>query len=273
MSQVLKLVELAIHQAHCISLVSGEPTGCAVEADSNEQPPEWISSESEPVKLVTKTAKKKARKKRSKAAAAAIAPEEEPHNQAGAVSLQTEATKSFLRPVEARSDSGDDSGVAAKSRSNSSDGNGASAEAAGRKSSKSSTSSAQRQRSRSSSACSRAKSPKKPQGDSHLNFDWSPEGPPIDATSDNASVELEVDWSVGFNRHLMQTRWSAWLSNGMTGNAAEWSWESGGVPTLAFTKNTFLETMDKYPDDRHVRPRSLPPSFRPSELWTVAEAA
>jgi len=100
-------------------------------------------------------------------------------------------------------------------------------------------------------------------GVSVLNFDWMPEGPPIDEATDNAHVELEVDWSEG-GANQMQTRWSAWLANGLTGSAAEWHWESNGNdPTVAFLKNTFVETMSISSEgSSRLRVRSLPARYR-----------
>lgn len=103
------------------------------------------------------------------------------------------------------------------------------------------------------------------EGEVCLNFDWSPEGPPIDETTESAAVELEVDWSEG-GSYLMETRWSAWLPNGLTGSAAEWHWVTTRPPMVAFLKNTFVETADVFPAEERIRPRSLPARPRPAEL-------
>jgi hypothetical protein len=102
--------------------------------------------------------------------------------------------------------------------------------------------------------------PGPPEGEVCLNFDWSPEGPPIDVAQDGAAVELEVDWSEG-GSHVS---WSAWLPNGLTGCAAEWHWVSG-PPMVAFFKNTFVETADVLPEER-ARSKSLPARPPPVEL-------
>jgi len=98
-----------------------------------------------------------------------------------------------------------------------------------------------------------------------LNFDWSPEGPPIDETTENAAVELQVDW--GDDNNLQS--WSAWLPNGNNGSQAEWHWVTKGPPCRAFLKNTFVETADGFrsdDDERPPRPRSLPARVRPAHL-------
>jgi len=93
--------------------------------------------------------------------------------------------------------------------------------------------------------------------DSYLKFDWSTEGPPIDAAVESA-VELHMDWSADGPRPD-ETRWSAWLPNGLTGSAAEWYWVSTDRQMRAFVKNTFLDEEDaSRTDDRPARARSLP---------------
>jgi hypothetical protein len=96
-----------------------------------------------------------------------------------------------------------------------------------------------------------------------LNFDWSTEGPPIDATVES-SVELQVDWSTNGSQPN-ETRWCAWLPNGLNGNEAAWTWVADGPPALAFIKNTFLETTEIFPEDR-PRTRSMPAPKRQSQL-------
>lgn len=97
-----------------------------------------------------------------------------------------------------------------------------------------------------------------------LNFDWNPEGPPIDETTESAAVELQVDW--GDDNNLQS--WSAWLPNGNNGSQAEWHWTTKGPPCRAFLKNTFVETADGFrsDDDERPRPRSLPARVRPVHL-------
>jgi hypothetical protein len=99
-----------------------------------------------------------------------------------------------------------------------------------------------------------------------LNFDWSTEGPPIDATVES-SVELQVDWSTNGSQPN-ETRWLAWLPNGLTGNEAAWHWVADGPPALAFIKNTFLETTAfiPEPEDRPTRTRSVPAPKRQDQL-------
>jgi len=88
--------------------------------------------------------------------------------------------------------------------------------------------------------------------DSYLKFDWSTEGPPIDAAVESA-VELHMDWSADGPRPD-ETRWSAWLPNGLTGSAAEWYWVSTDRQMRAFVKNTFLDEEDaSRTDDRPAR--------------------
>jgi len=102
-----------------------------------------------------------------------------------------------------------------------------------------------------------------PEGEIFLNFDWNPEGPPIDETTEGAAVELEVDWS-NTDSLSMETRWSAWLPNGRTGTSAEWHWVTSGPPTIAFVKNTFIDICQNA--EERARPRSLPARSRPSDL-------
>jgi hypothetical protein len=98
--------------------------------------------------------------------------------------------------------------------------------------------------------------------ESCLNFDWCAEGPPIDDKMEPA-VELQVDWSDD-GPNPTET-WSAWLPNGLDGRCAEWHWVHGSHQR-AFLKNTFVETMDWFPEDSRSRTRSCPARPRPADL-------
>jgi len=227
MSQVLKLVELAIFQAYRDSMAVAESVSCAVEAERNDQSAELVEQ-------TGKSAKRRARKRAEKAAQTRSAPDEE-----DCASSLHEEVEEVGSEVQASEDTGSTmcTGDAGSTLSSFLDvGN-----------------------------CGDVDSvvgmPAVPEGVCCLNFDWSPEGPPIGETQD-ATVDLQVDWSVG-DSDRMQTRWSAWLPNGLTGSAAEWHWETDGPPTVAFLKNTFVETKDISPEDDQRRSRSVPARSRP----------
>lgn len=98
--------------------------------------------------------------------------------------------------------------------------------------------------------------------ESSLKCDWSAAGQPIDSVGDSA-VELEVDWSADGPRST-ETRWSAWMPNGLSGVAAEWAWADQHQVAKAYIKNTFVDVVEVEPTEqyRHPRSRSLPATWR-----------
>lgn len=98
--------------------------------------------------------------------------------------------------------------------------------------------------------------------DEVLQVDWSITAPPDTAErletveESSINVELEVDWSTASAAQTEEARWSAGLTDSLTGVSAEWHWSSGSTTMLtcgnvrAHVKNTFWQVYDSDDPDR-----------------------
>lgn len=261
MQQVLELVELAIYEAFQKSLLPEKETGAAnVEC-------EQVLEESTDQK--SQTAKRRARKKRNNLAATPAA--SLPEDAASSMDAYSAALDASTPVVDARfseASTPDAEAVAGIDGTRSNEDATSADMVQSDVTFRSEIESVLEESVLESTTCrdSSHGDTAVPDGETCLNFDWNPEGPPIDeAAMESAAVELEVDWSAGpgGSGGRMETRWSAWLPNGLTGSTAEWHWVANGPPTIAFLKNTFVEIENKDPDEQRPRPRSLPARPRP----------
>jgi len=110
--------------------------------------------------------------------------------------------------------------------------------------------------------------------DEVLQVDWSMTAPTDTAErletveESSINVELEVDWSTASAAQTEEARWSAGLTDSLTGVSAEWHWVSVPAPMLtcgnvrAHVKNTFWQVYDEddpaSPPDELRRARSAP---------------
>lgn len=94
--------------------------------------------------------------------------------------------------------------------------------------------------------------------DEVLRVDWSTTAPPTTAERLETveEVELEVDWSTASAAQTEEARWSAGLTDSLTGVSAEWHWVSVPEPMLtcgnvrAHVKNTFWQVYEQHDPDR-----------------------
>jgi len=98
--------------------------------------------------------------------------------------------------------------------------------------------------------------------DEVLQVDWSITAPHDTAErletveESSINVELEVDWSTASAAQTEEARWSAGLTDSLTGVSARWHWVSVPTPMLtcgnvrAHVKNTFWQVYDQDDPDR-----------------------
>jgi len=118
--------------------------------------------------------------------------------------------------------------------------------------------------------------------DEVLQVDWSITAPPntlerLETVEESSiNVELEVDWSTASAAQTEEARWSAGLTDSLTGVSAEWHWVSVPEPMLtcgnvrAHVKNTFWQVYDEHDPDRlpdELRRAKSAPALRSGRVF------